>query len=93
MRPHGGQIQESSQSFYFCLENVSTAPPMKKTGSVKGEPLLGVREGAVEPILDHVLGAVLSSHHLLSMEEERYQLKTRKNCKGIFFPVISLGKL
>ena len=26
------------------------------------------------------------------MEEDRYQLKTRKNCKGIFLHVISLGK-
>ena len=59
MRLHGGQLQESSQSFSFCLENSSTAFPKKKTGGDKGAPILTVKEGAVAPLFDHVSGAVL----------------------------------
>ena len=33
---------------------------MKKTGGVKGAPLLEVRTGAVAPLLAHVSGAVLT---------------------------------
>ena len=44
----------------FCLQNLSTAPPMKQTGGDKGEPLLAVKEGAVAPLFARVSGAVLA---------------------------------
>ena len=44
----------------FFLKKSSTTPPMKKTSGAKGEPLFAVRERAVEPLFDHVLGAVLT---------------------------------
>ena len=60
MRLHRGQLQESSRSFSFYLENSSTTPPMKQTCSDKGIMLLVVREGEVAPLISHVLGVVLT---------------------------------
>ena len=42
MRFHGGKLREASRSFYFFLENFSTAPLMKQTDGVKGVTLLAV---------------------------------------------------
>ena len=44
----------------FCLENSSTAPPMKQTGGDKGVTLLAVRLGAVEPLFSYVSREVLT---------------------------------
>ena len=60
MRLHQGKFLESSRSFSFFLENLSTAPPMKKIGGAKGALLLAARVGAVAPLLVHVLGVVLN---------------------------------
>ena len=59
MRLHGGELQESSRSFSFCLQNLSTASLKKKTGGDKRAPLLVVMEGVVVPLFAHVSGAVL----------------------------------
>ena len=60
MRLQEGKLRESSRSFSFCLENSSTAPPMKQTGGVKGVTLLAVRIEVVETLFDHVSGALLT---------------------------------
>ena len=65
---------------------------MKKTGDVKGIMFLAVRVGVVAPLLAHILRLVLTWVMLFSMEEERYQLKTRIICKGLIPSIISLGK-
>ena len=44
--------------------NSSTAFPKKQTGGDKGEPILVVRERAVEPIFSHVSRAVLALYFL-----------------------------
>ena len=60
MRLHEGKLREASQSFSFFLENLSTSPLMKKTGSVKGVMLLVVRLEVVAPLLVHVSGVLLT---------------------------------
>ena len=59
MRLHEGKLREASRNFSFCLENSSTALPMKKTSGVKGETLLTVGIEVVAPLFSHVSGEVL----------------------------------
>ena len=60
MKLHGVKLREASRRFFFCLENSSTTPPMKKTVGVKGVPLLTVRLEAVALLFAYVSGALLS---------------------------------
>ena len=48
------------EASFFCLENLSTTPPMKQTSGVKLEPLLAVGLEAVAPLFSHVSGAFLT---------------------------------
>ena len=65
---------------------------MKQTNGDKGVMLFAVREGVVEPILDHVLGVVLT--WVTPFVNGRGALPAQNKEKlEIFFPVISLRKL
>ena len=44
----------------FFLQNLSTAPPMNKTGGDKGAPLLTVGIEVVAPLFAHVSRVVLA---------------------------------
>ena len=68
----------------FCLENLSTAPPMKKTGGVKGAPLLEVRTGVVAPFLAHVSGAVLE----FSRKKEKFREASRSFPSWSLIPMV-----
>ena len=53
-------FEKSLEASLFCLENSSTAPPMKKIGGVKGVTLLVVWLEAVAPLFSHVSRSVIS---------------------------------